>query len=109
MWIATLSDLKDGQTIKFEFHREGLRIEAFVARFQGKILAYENLCRHLPLTLDYADNRFFSTDGKHFVCQTHGALYEPITGLCVRGPCAGASLKPLPIELRNDSIWLVTD
>ena len=37
----------------------------------------------------------------------HNAIYEPLTGLCVRGPCEGESLKPLKIEIIQDEIWLV--
>ncbi|MBM3835228.1 MAG: Rieske 2Fe-2S domain-containing protein [Verrucomicrobia bacterium] len=106
--IAQLRSLQKGQTAKFTFVRDGIKIEGFVANFEGQIVAYENLCRHLPLTLDYADNRFFTADGRRFICQTHGAIYEPLTGRCVEGPCLGASLKPLTVELDNESIWLVT-
>jgi nitrite reductase/ring-hydroxylating ferredoxin subunit len=107
--IAATTDLIEGTTLKFRFLREGLDREGFLARFQGTIVAYENLCRHLPLPLDYDDDRFFATDGRHFVCQTHGAIYEPLTGLCVRGPCAGSSLKSLPIQVRADSVWLLIE
>ena len=107
--IAALKDLKEAKTLKFHFRCEGLEREGFLARFQGTVVAYENLCRHLPLPLDYDDDRFFATDGRHFVCQTHGAIYEPLTGLCVRGPCAGVSLKSLPIEIREDSVWLLAE
>lgn len=78
----------------------------FVARFEGKLVGYENICRHLPLSLDDGEGKFFSSDGQHFICQTHGALYEPLTGLCVRGPCEGATLKKLEIELDEGVIWL---
>jgi nitrite reductase/ring-hydroxylating ferredoxin subunit len=105
--IASLSELTEGKTVKFQFTCKGRPTEGFVARFQGKLVAYENRCRHLPLSLDYDDGRFFSRDGKTFVCQTHNALYEPLTGLCVRGPCEGESLKPLKIEITKDAVWLI--
>ena len=105
--IAKLDDLPEGTTKRFSFQRDGVRVDAFVANFQGEIVAYENLCRHLPITLDYGDGEFFSNDGSLFVCQTHGAFYEPKTGLCVAGPCTGASLIPLKIELTDEEIFLV--
>ncbi|MHB8522549.1 MAG: Rieske (2Fe-2S) protein [Limisphaerales bacterium] len=107
--VASADELTEGRTAKFEFVREGSTRNGFVARFRGRWVAYENLCRHLPLTLDYGDNRFFAPDGKHFVCQNHGAVFEPLTGLCVRGPCLGASLKPLQIEVVEGEIWLVNE
>jgi nitrite reductase/ring-hydroxylating ferredoxin subunit len=105
--IARVSELPEGESLKFEFTRNGKLVEGFVARYQNALVAYENRCRHLPLSLDYGDGQFFSRDGKHLVCQNHNALYEPLTGLCVRGPCEGESLKPLKIEIIQDEIWLL--
>ena len=84
-----------------------MRVDAFVANFKGDIVAYENLCRHLPITLDYGDGEIFSSAGSLFVCQTHGAFYEPKTGLCIAGPCTGASLIPLETEQSDGHIFLV--
>lgn len=68
-------------------------------------MAYENVCRHIPITLDYGDGRFFNSERSHFVCQTHGATYEPLTGKCIAGPCVGASLKPLKVEVIGGEVW----
>ena len=103
--IATVDEVKEGQTIKFSFHREEKPQEGFVGMYQGKLFAYENTCRHIPITLDYGDNRFFDTEGKTIMCQTHGAVYEPDTGLCTRGPCAGASLYPLEVQEKDGVLW----
>ena len=105
--IAKLADLKQGQAVRFAFTVEGISREGFVVRFQGRVVAYENVCRHLPVALDFGDGNFFTTDGRHFICSQHGAIYEPLTGLCVRGPCEGASLKPLAIEVRDGEVSLL--
>lgn len=106
--IVDSAALAEGTTFKFEFLREGLRIGAFVTRFKGRVVAFENLCRHIPISIDYDDNRFYTPDQTHIVCQTHGALYEPLTGRCVRGPCEGARLYGLKVEERNAAIWLLS-
>ena len=95
--IAVAEKIEEGKTITFSFTHDDRSQEGFVGRFKGKLFAYENTCRHLPLSLDYGDNRFFDSKGETLICQTHGAVYEPDTGLCVRGPCAGASLLALEI------------
>ncbi len=106
--LTSLADLPPGATRKFDYRdADGIAREGFVANVHGTVVAYENTCRHIPLPLDYADNRFFTNDGKFFICQTHGATYEPLTGLCVRGPCQGASLKSLAVEVADDAVWLV--
>ncbi len=104
--IATATELGEGQTIKFKFVRKGRNVDGFVARFGGEILAYDNVCRHIPVRLDSESDQIFSQDGNHFICQNHGALYEPASGMCVRGPCKGHSLRKLKIELKNGEIWL---
>ena len=44
-------------------------------------------------------------DRRHLLCHAHGAIYRPSDGLCVSGPCVGASLlrieatQPAPEEL----------
>ncbi len=105
--LAKIDDLPEGTTKRFSFKRAGIRVNAFVANYRGEIVGYENLCRHQPLPLDYGDGEFFNSDGSLFVCQTHGAFYEPRSGMCVEGPCAGASLHPLNIEITHDEIHLV--
>jgi len=105
--IASETDLQEGQTLKFRFRRGSESVEGFLARFEGKIVAYENLCRHLPLTLDYEDNRFFDRKGEFLICQAHGAMYHPANGRCIVGPCGGESLYPIEISLDEGAVWLV--
>lgn len=100
--VATLSELARLRTAKFTYTEEGVEREGFVALFHGVPRAYENVCRHIPIPIDYGDNRFFNPAGTHIVCQTHGAVYDPETGLCVEGPCAGSHLKPIPVEVEGD-------
>ncbi len=107
--LASVDELSNGRAVKFQVVRKGRNVSAFVAQFQGEIIAYENVCQHLPLPLDYGDKQFFSRDGRHLLCQTHGAIYEPLSGLCVRGPCEGDSLKKIKVEVRDGAVWLLED
>jgi nitrite reductase/ring-hydroxylating ferredoxin subunit len=104
--IARVDDVAEGGTLKFPYSQGGKPAEGFLARFQGKLVAYENRCRHLPVHLDFETGRFFTPEGGQFICQTHNAIYEPLTGLCVRGPCEGESLKRLEIEIIGGDVWL---
>ena len=36
-------------------------------------------------------------DGSLILCGWHGAVFEPLSGACVGGPCAGARLTPWPV------------
>ena len=104
--IADASKLAEGQTIKFNFVRSNRKVDGFVARFADEIVAYENVCQHIPVNLDFQDSPIFDRDGTHFICHNHGALYEPVSGLCVSGPCKGKKLKKLKIEISEGIILL---
>lgn len=104
-FLYTVDELREKRARKFSFRQEGIEREGFVAWFEGQVVAYENVCRHIPISLDYGDARFFNGDCTHFVCQTHGATYEPLSGKCIAGPCVGASLKRLEVEIHGEEIW----
>src|SRR5205085_12409269 len=92
--LATLGELQERKTLRFSYSEEGISREAFLAWFNDHVVCYQNICRHIPITLDYGDARFFNPEGTHFICQTHGATYEPLTGERIAGPAVGALLKP---------------
>jgi nitrite reductase/ring-hydroxylating ferredoxin subunit len=85
------------------------RREALVLRERsGALRAYRNRCKHLPIPLDAGGGRFLDARG-NVRCATHGALYAPDTGLCFHGPCRGASLDPLALEVDVDGDLYVCD
>jgi nitrite reductase/ring-hydroxylating ferredoxin subunit len=97
----------DPSTTDFSVKIKGKIIKGFVVRRGSGFYAYQNLCRHLPVTLDLNDNSFFNHDKTLLQCQMHGALYEMESGLCVGGPCEGARLRPLPLQ-ETDSQLVIT-
>ncbi len=108
--IATEADVTEGKVITFGYRQDGIRREGILLRTKAGLRCYENLCRHLPVKLDSGTRQFLSREKKLILCQSHGALYEPETGLCTRGPCEGASLNVLPVEMREGKVYLlVTD
>jgi nitrite reductase/ring-hydroxylating ferredoxin subunit len=97
--VAGTGDLAPGQSLTFALECDGRRVEAFLINYRQRFYAYVNRCRHLPLTLDWVENRFFSTDGTHLLCATHGAVYRPDTGECIDGPPCGRLLFRVPIRI----------
>jgi nitrite reductase/ring-hydroxylating ferredoxin subunit len=80
--------------------------EAVVVRDEnGVARAYRNVCRHLPIPLD-AGSRNFLKDGA-LLCSTHGALYRLSDGVCISGPCKGAVLYPLAVEIEGDEVVVI--
>jgi nitrite reductase/ring-hydroxylating ferredoxin subunit len=70
-----------------------------------ELRAYLNECRHLPIPLD-AGSRQFLVAGE-LQCSTHGARYRLRDGMCVSGPCRGAALASLPVEVTTALVFVV--
>ena len=98
------SELADGNSLKFSFRQDERDREGFVVRYKGRLFAFVNECRHIPMSLDWVENRFFSNDGCYLQCATHGALYDIETALCVDGPPAGQRLHTLEVRVRGKEI-----
>ena len=97
--------LAEGAGVRFTVMLDGLVTDAFAVRFHSQFYAYVNICRHEGLPLDFADAHFFDDDYDALVCCHHGARYQPETGACRGGPCAGGALTPLVLEQRGPELW----
>jgi nitrite reductase/ring-hydroxylating ferredoxin subunit len=102
--IARTDELRPGETKKFLLDCRGEEVEAFLLNFEGEHHAWVNRCRHVPMALDWVENRFFTEDGRFVQCATHGAWYRPETGECVAGPPCGRSLVRVPLRIEGTTI-----
>jgi nitrite reductase/ring-hydroxylating ferredoxin subunit len=107
--IVAADELKNGESKKFVIHRLDLATESFLIKKENRFYAYLNLCRHWTVGLDFDDNDFFSEDGEWIVCKNHGALYNPMSGECMSGPCGGAALYRVPLVEKNGFIYADLD
>jgi nitrite reductase/ring-hydroxylating ferredoxin subunit len=104
-WRSRAEAIPPGHTACFTVHRRGKAVAGFVVNHGGQHYAYVNRCPHAGTPLDWWPNEFFTEDGRHLICATHGAVFEQDTGICIAGPCPGARLERLPIE--RDGEWLI--
>jgi nitrite reductase/ring-hydroxylating ferredoxin subunit len=94
---AELTDGGDG--VRFRVIAHGVEREAFVIRHQSDVVGYLNRCAHTGLELDWTPGRFLDSERRWLICAAHGALYEPASGACAAGPCAGrGGLVPVRVE-----------
>ncbi len=77
----------------------------FALRIDGLAVAYVNLCAHVPVQMQWQEGRFLDHDGRWIICAMHGATYEPKTGHCVAGPCAGARLRGVRLDERDGQVY----
>lgn len=102
--IAKVKELPPGRVKKFWLICDKYRVDGFLINDQGSFHAYLNRCRHMTTPLDFMRDQFLSEDGRHLMCYTHGALYEPATGLCIAGPCKGEWLYRLPVRVEGGEV-----
>ena len=81
-------------------------LDILIVYEHGLVHAYVNCCPHQFIPLETFPNHFLTEDRRHLICSGHGALFDPATGVCVRGPCAGLSLDRLKIVENDGSIYL---
>jgi nitrite reductase/ring-hydroxylating ferredoxin subunit len=103
-WRCAAASVAPGRTVKFTVRCRDRAVEGFVVNADGEHHAYVNRCPHVGTPLDLWPNDFLADDGRTLVCSTHGALFEPLTGACVAGPCAGDALTRLPLRRDGDAL-----
>ncbi len=109
--ICTSAVLVDGGAgvRRFEIERAGMRRPAFALRFGGVVRAYVNECQHQATELDWNPGEFFDAERLYLICATHGALYQPDTGMCIEGPCHGARLATVAVCEREGGVYCSED
>jgi nitrite reductase/ring-hydroxylating ferredoxin subunit len=104
--VCALADLVDPGSRAFTIGRGDWPVRGLVVRRHGAVHAYVNRCPHAGHPLNLRPHEFLTPDRSLVVCNSHGALFEVATGYCVSGPCAGASLRRIPIEVRAGYVLL---
>jgi nitrite reductase/ring-hydroxylating ferredoxin subunit len=107
--LCALDELRDPGSRGFSRDTEDGGLDLFVVRRSGRVYAYRNRCPHTGATLEWLPDRFLDADGALIQCGLHGALFLIETGECVHGPCVGAFLEPLNVELRGGRVVLIDE
>ncbi len=81
-------------------------VEAVLVRTEEGPRAWLNYCRHRGARLDTGEGAL--RDGA-IRCPRHGAAFDPESGACESGPCAGKSLHGLNVERRGDGVYLAAE
>jgi nitrite reductase/ring-hydroxylating ferredoxin subunit len=108
-WSAPLGEIPPGRSAKFQIRWRERLVEGFAVNINGSFYAYVNYCVHAGTPLDFWPNQFFSDDGRFLTCGTHGSLFEPESGKCAGGPCAGGALFPLRVRVAGGRIVVTAD
>jgi nitrite reductase/ring-hydroxylating ferredoxin subunit len=99
-------ELEDPGTCSLSLSLPEGPVDVILLQWQGSFLAYRNRCPHTGVNLEWQPHRFLDLSKQYLQCATHGALFRPQDGFCVRGPCSGQQLTHIPLREDRQGIWL---
>jgi len=75
---------------------------------EGEVVCWLNYCQHMThIKLDKGSGAPVR-DGE-VVCANHGALFDADSGQCTLGPCEGAFLNEIDVEVANGGVFLADE
>ena len=107
--ICRLSDVEDPGARGFTMGRGDWPLRGFIVRIGAEAWGYVNSCPHARHPLNLGPNRFLSPGKELILCSSHGALFDRRTGFCIAGPCAGQSLRSVPVKIELGFVMLADD
>ena len=102
--LCAVADLADPGSKGFRFRADSKMFAGFVVRMGEEIRGYVDSCPHAGWPLAAWDDRYLTREGDLILCGGHAALFRPLDGVCIAGPCADERLTPWPITIVNGQI-----
>jgi len=101
--LCRLADIPDGGARGFGPALGGFT-GLFAVRRGDQAFAYVNACPHVGAALDAVPGRFLTADGAAIICGVHGARFGIEDGVCTAGPCVGAALEAVPVQIADGAL-----
>ncbi len=103
--LAKAGTVKPGKSKGLHFHQGTKHTEIFLHAGPEGIEAYLNSCPHAGTPLNLVGDTFTNLAGNMLLCRTHGAMFDPNSGLCLSGPCKGQWLPKIAISDQDGNIY----
>lgn len=107
--LCALSELDELGTKAFAVGAGPWPLRGFLVRKGDEVFAYLNRCPHAGHPLNLRPDEFLTPERTHIVCNSHGAVFEIASGVCLAGPCVGEHLQRLPIRIEGEYVMLDGD
>jgi nitrite reductase/ring-hydroxylating ferredoxin subunit len=107
--LCLLDDIEDGHAREVDATAGANRHRVIVLRRGDEAWAYENVCPHFSIPLNYEADTFWTYDAELLMCAHHSAMFRFEDGLCVDGPCQGAALARVAIRVDGRRVVAVQD
>ncbi len=104
--LCKITDIPDGGAKGIVVDQGGNSLDIILLRRGADIYAYVNRCPHQGTPLETFPDKFLDQTGELLICSTHGARFGVRDGICVKGPCEGASLERVSIRVSDGTITL---
>jgi nitrite reductase/ring-hydroxylating ferredoxin subunit len=104
--VGRVQDIAEPGALEFSVGQGDWPFRGFVVRWSGQLIAYENKCPHAGHPLNFKPDGFFNLDQSLLLCSSHGAVFEPGSGECVAGPCAGSCLRMLDCREADGNVYV---
>ena len=101
--LCRADEIGDEEAKGFEYGEHAL----VAVRRDGQLHVYVNWCPHLGVELNFQPDEFFDYDHQFLQCANHGALFEVDSGLCILGPCKGASLRRVDFAVEDGNVRIL--
>ncbi|MFB6268361.1 MAG: Rieske (2Fe-2S) protein, partial [Halobacterium sp.] len=104
--IAAVEEVPADGSFLYTLADDGEEREAILLRLSdGTVSSFLNYCMHwTDVKLDTGDGA--PVRNGDVVCRKHAATFEKDTGVCTHGPCEGAQLDPVDVEVRDGDVYL---
>ena len=102
--LCAAADVPDGQGKEIVFGEGKDAFRVVVLRLGERLFAFHNCCAHFSIPLNYEPDRFHVFDGDLLMCAHHTAIYRIVDGVCIDGPCVGATLTAIPVTQSTGEI-----
>lgn len=107
--LCKLADIPDGDTKGFKLGEGEWPLRGFLVRAGEAVQGFVNRCPHAGHQMSFRPDRFLTPDRQLILCQSHGALFDKVSGACVAGPCVGEALTRVPVVVADGSVRLAAD
>jgi nitrite reductase/ring-hydroxylating ferredoxin subunit len=98
-----VDEIADGGAFAAEVPSSTGGFSVVLTRRDGVVNAFHNECPHQGRRLDWSPGRFLVESGL-LVCAAHGASFALDTGACIGGPCRGAGLKRIAVQVLDGEV-----
>lgn len=104
--VCEIGQLVDNDAIGLDVPYGDRKIPLIVFSMNQHCMVFLNSCPHTGVRLDWRPDDFLDHSKTYFQCSMHAALFKTTDGMCVEGPCLGASLIQLDSFIEDEMLYL---